>query len=112
MEKGTSIITIKNIILMTYMSNTHPLQTPEWAEFREKWGNEILKTKYGYLTLHKIPLISKKIGIFEKGPMPTKEMLEELKKIGQENNLVFIKLEPNVQKTEKLIALLRENATP
>jgi hypothetical protein len=54
---------------------THPLQTSAWAEFSHVWGNEILETKYGIITSHKLPLISYKIGIFEKGPAPTKEML-------------------------------------
>ena len=82
---------------------THPLQTNNWANFREEWGNEILKTKYGYLTLHKLPFTKYKIGIFEKGPLPTKQMLFDLKNEGKRNNLVFIKLEPNVLFNNKLI---------
>lgn len=85
---------------------THPLQTSFWAEFRKKWGNEVLETKYGILTLHKLPLLNYKIGIFEKGPIPTQEMLKDLKKIGKENNLVFIKLEPNAEKDNSTIGLL------
>jgi lipid II:glycine glycyltransferase (peptidoglycan interpeptide bridge formation enzyme) len=76
----------------------HPLQTSAWAEFRRKWGNEVLETKYGILTLHKLPFTNYKIGIFERGPTPTREMLRDLKKLGKENNLVFIKLEPNLLK--------------
>ncbi len=91
---------------------THPLQTTAWAEFRKKWGNEILETKYGILTLHKLPFTSYKIGIFEKGPAPTKGMIINLKKIGKENNLIFIKLEPNCLKTNKLVELMKkEGAT-
>ncbi|HTK03401.1 MAG TPA: peptidoglycan bridge formation glycyltransferase FemA/FemB family protein [Alphaproteobacteria bacterium] len=75
---------------------THPLQTSFWAEFRRAWGNEVLETEFGIITLHKIPFLNYKIGIFEKGPTPTKEMLIDLKKIGKENKLIFIKLEPNV----------------
>lgn len=86
---------------------THPLQTSAWEEFRRKWGNEVLKTKYGIITSHKIPLTSYKIGVFEKGPAPSKEMLEDLKQIGQKNNLVFIKLEPNCLKSDQLIKLLK-----
>lgn len=74
---------------------THPLQTLAWAEFRRKWGNEVLETKYGILTLHKLPFGSYKIGIFEKGPMPTEEMIKDLVEIGKKENLVFIKMEPN-----------------
>ena len=92
---------------------THPLQTSYWAEFRKKWGNEILETKYGILTLHKLPFGNYKIGIFEKGPTPTEEMLIDLKTIGKQNNLVFIKLEPNTQKIPNLIELMKnEGAIP
>lgn len=73
----------------------HPLQTSAWAEFRGKWGNQILETKYGILTLHKLPFTNYKIGMFIKGPMPTEPMLKDLKELGKKENIVFIKLEPN-----------------
>ncbi len=73
----------------------HPLQTWEWGEFRKAWGNEVIRTDYGQLTLHKLPLLPHKIGAFIKGPEPSKEMLNDLKKLGKEKNLIFIKLEPN-----------------
>lgn len=93
--------------------STHPLQTSFWAEFRKKWGNEVLETRYGILTLHKLPFGSYKIGIFEKGPAPTADMLNELKKIGKERNLVFIKLEPNAKNEDSLIRLMkRSGAVP
>lgn len=87
----------------------HPLQTSAWAEFRKKWGNEILETKYGILTLHKIPFTSYKIGIFEKGPMPVPEMIEDLIGISKKENLVFIKLEPNYPVKKDDIACADEN---
>lgn len=86
---------------------THPLQTLAWAEFRRKWGNEVLETEYGILTLHKLPISNYKIGMFIKGPEPTVRMLSDLRKIGADNNLIFIKLEPNCIKSEKLIKLVR-----
>ncbi len=73
----------------------HPLQTSAWAEFRKSWGNKVLETKWGLFTVHRLPFTDRKIAIFEKGPMPTEEMAKDLVKIGKENNLVFIKLEPN-----------------
>jgi lipid II:glycine glycyltransferase (peptidoglycan interpeptide bridge formation enzyme) len=85
---------------------THPLQTSAWAEFRREWGNEVLETKYGILTLHKLPFTSYKIGMFIKGVTPTKEILSELKKIGSKKNIVFIKLEPNIEKSENLVKLM------
>lgn len=74
--------------------STHPLQTWEWGEFRKEWGNEVLKTKYGIIIVNRLPL-GFGIGTFIKGPMPTKAMLKDLTKIGKENNLIYIKLEPN-----------------
>ncbi len=91
------------------MKTNHPLQTKTWGKFREKWGNEVLFTKHGVITLHKIPLLPYKLGMFIRGPKPTKKMLLDLKHIAKENNLIFIKLEPNVTKTKKLIELLKEN---
>lgn len=88
---------------------THPLQTSAWAEFRRKWGNEILETKYGILTLHKLPFLNYKLAMFEKGPVPTKEMLSDLKVIGKEKNIIFIRMEPNVTKSEKLINLMEDS---
>lgn len=88
---------------------THPLQTKEWGKFRKDWGNEILHTKYGLITVHKIPFLNKKLGMFIRGPKPTATMLTGLKKIAAENNLVFIKLEPNVAKNENIAKLLRNN---
>ncbi len=85
---------------------THPLQTSAWAEFRRKWGNEVLETDYGILTLHRLPFTSYRIGVFEKGPAPTKGMLDALRLMGKEHNLIFIKLEPNVEKSNSLIQLL------
>lgn len=86
---------------------THPLQTTYWEDFRKAWGNEVLETPWGILTVHQIPLIGKKLAIFEKGPTPTKEMLKGLKKIAEENNIVFIKLEPNCVKSDNLVKLVQ-----
>lgn len=74
----------------------HPLQSWEWGEFRKKTGNEIVRFPFGQLTLHKIPFTKYKVGALIKGPKPTKEMLEELKNLANEENLLFIKMEPNV----------------
>lgn len=103
---------------------THPLQTSAWKEFREKWGNEILETPWGILTVHKLPLTNYKLAIFEKGPAPNLKMLKDLKEIAKKNNIIFIKLEPNVSweitndknqepNKSQLTKLLKENgATP
>lgn len=88
---------------------THPLQTKAWGQFRKAWGNEILETKHGILTLHKVPFLNKKIGMFIRGPVPTAAMLNDLKKIAAEHNLIFIKMEPYVNKTQKLVSLMKQS---
>jgi len=91
---------------------SHPLQSWEWGEFRKKAGNEVLRFSSYQLTLHKIPFTKYKIGALIKGPKPTQKMLDELKRLAKEKNLIFIKLEPNVLKnkgSKKLIELLKKN---
>ncbi|MBI2405891.1 peptidoglycan bridge formation glycyltransferase FemA/FemB family protein [Candidatus Microgenomates bacterium] len=86
---------------------THPLQSREWGEFREKTGIKVVSGKdlpaqAGFqLTIHKIPHTPWSIGYLPKGPLPTKGMIVELNKIGKENNCIYIQLEPNVEASEK-----------
>lgn len=87
---------------------THPLQTKAWKDFRSEWGNEIIETKYGIITVHKVPLLGK-LGVFLRGPKPTKKMLDDLYKVAKENGLFTIKLEPNVEFTPKLKQFLLRN---
>lgn len=88
---------------------THPLQSWEWGEFRKKWGNEVKRFSFGQITLHKVPFLNHKIAIFEKGPKPTQKMLDELKDYAKKEKIVFVKLEPNIQKDEKTVELLKQN---
>jgi lipid II:glycine glycyltransferase (peptidoglycan interpeptide bridge formation enzyme) len=88
---------------------THPLQTWEWGEFRKKTGNIVYRTNSYQLTIHPLPVFKNfKIGALIKGPKPTKEMIEELKEIAQRENLIFIKLEPNVTKNGNSIKILKQ----
>lgn len=102
------------------MVTSHPIQSWEWGEFRKRTGNEIVQLTCGQLTLHKIPGTSYKIGMFLKGEAPTKKMLGDLKEFGKKENLIFIKMEPNVavatsnkeeviSNKEKLIQLLKDH---
>ncbi len=77
-------------------NNTHPLQSPEWGEFRKKTGVKVVRGSNFQLTIHKIPLLPFTIGYFPKGPEPTKKMIDELIEIGKKENCLFIQLEPNV----------------
>lgn len=88
---------------------THPLQSWEWGKFRASQGHKVLRlatTKNGkvtsvfQITFHNIPYTPYTIGYLPKSILPPKEVLENFKKIGQENKTIFIKLEPNVEKTE------------
>lgn len=104
---------------------THPLQSWEWGEFRKRTGNEVIRfavfkkdklTSSFQLTIHKIPLTNLNLGALIKGPKPTKEILTFLKKFAKENNLLFIKMEPNIEKgqeKDRLISLLKsQGAVP
>jgi len=91
---------------------THPIQTWEWGEFRQEWGNEVLYTEHGLLTLHRMLKTKYKLATFLRGPKPTQKMLTDLKKIAKENNLIFIKMEPNFamipgQDRDDTVALLK-----
>ncbi|KKQ95962.1 MAG: FemAB family protein [Candidatus Woesebacteria bacterium GW2011_GWB1_43_14] len=85
----------------------HPLQTHEWGEFRKAWGNEVIYTPHGLLTLHKPPFTNKKVGMLIRGNAPTRKSLTDLKKVAAEQKLIFIKLEPFVKKSASLERLLK-----
>jgi lipid II:glycine glycyltransferase (peptidoglycan interpeptide bridge formation enzyme) len=84
---------------------SHPLQSWEWGEFRQKMGVQVVrlgvfeknKLIEGWqITLHALPLTPYTVGYFPKGPMPTLEMVDELKRIGKEKKVIFIQLEPDI----------------
>lgn len=83
-------------------NNSHPLQSPLWGEFRKKTGVKTVLADNLLLTIHSIPYTKYKIGYLPKGPMPTKQMLEELKKIGKSENCIFIQIEPKVENIKNL----------
>lgn len=96
---------------------THPLQSYEWGEFREKTGVKVIRRgllKNGKiidgftLTLHKVPKTKFTVGYLPKGNLPTDEILKELRKIGKDNNCIFIQLEPNIVKSQKAEAISQE----
>lgn len=99
-------ISINNEYSTTYNNLiTHPLQSFEWGEFREKTGVNVIrqgiiekdKLVSGFqLTIHKIPNTPWNIGYLPKGALPTKELLSQLRIIGKKEKCVFIQLEPDV----------------
>jgi len=74
----------------------------EWGDFREKTGIKVIRANDLQLTIHPIPHIKYTIGYLPKGPLPTEQMLIELKKIGENEKCVFIQLEPNVENVGNL----------
>lgn len=83
---------------------THPLQSWQWGEFREKTGLKVIRIglfdkkeiKTGLqITIHPIPKINYNIGYLPKCTRFNQQMLAALKKIGQDYNCIFIKIEPN-----------------
>jgi len=95
----------------------HPLQSYEWGEFREKTGLSVVRKGFetngkiisGFqLTIHKIPHTPFTIGYLPKGDMPTKDLLDELKKIGKKYNCIFIQLEPNVIEKQEARSMNQE----
>jgi lipid II:glycine glycyltransferase (peptidoglycan interpeptide bridge formation enzyme) len=89
------------------MKNIHPLQALEWGDFRKKTGVKVIKTDNLQLTIHPIPRTKYTIGYLPKGPMPTKQMLVELGKMGKNEKCIFIQLEPNVENADNLKTKLK-----
>jgi lipid II:glycine glycyltransferase (peptidoglycan interpeptide bridge formation enzyme) len=82
----------------------HPLQTWEWGEARKKMGIKILRISDDknvfQLTFHNIPYFKYQIGYLPRSVMPTKEVLDFLYDYGKKNNIIFIKIEPYIQKSQ------------
>lgn len=80
----------------------HPLQSWEWGEFREAWGNKVVRLPNFQIIFSKVPFTSLKIGTIIRGPKITKKDLGEVKEIAKKENAIFVKFEPNVLYDSKL----------
>lgn len=78
----------------------HPLQSQEWEKARKEMGIETIRLNGFLLTLHKIPFTNYKIGYLPRSKMPDKKILDKLFEFGKKNNLIFIKIEPYVEKSK------------
>ncbi len=87
---------------------SHITQSFEWGDFKQQTGVKLLRLGkfegqnliYGFqITLHPTPF-GFKIGYLPRVDAVTPEIFEALVKIGTENNLLFIKIEPNILKTD------------
>lgn len=83
----------------------HIIQSWEWGEFRKKAGLDLVRlghfdgsrmVKAYQLTFHVVPFLKQTVGYFPKGPMVDAAMIKALGDVGQERNVAFIKIEPNV----------------
>ncbi len=87
---------------------THPLQSYEWGEFREKTGLQVIRQGIydkdtlvdGFqMTVHPIPKTPWTIGYLPKGNVPSSYLIDELKTFGRQARNLFVQLEPNVIKS-------------
>lgn len=78
----------------------HPLQSQEWEKARKQMGIETIRLNGFLLTFHKIPFTNYKVGYLPRSKMPDKKILEMLYQLGKKNNLIFIKIEPYVEKSK------------
>lgn len=87
----------------------HPLQTYEWGSARKKTGVEVLRlggyennqlTNVFQLTFHKIPKTNLRVGYLPRSVFPTKDVLDFLYDYAKKNKIIFIKIEPYIQKSQ------------
>lgn len=80
----------------------HPLQSWEWGEFREAWGNKVVRLPNFQIIFSKIPFTPFTIGTVIRGPKITKKDIEEVKNIAKKESAIFVKFEPNVLYNDRL----------
>src|SRR3989338_5687908 len=88
----------------------HPLQSWAWGEFREKTGVAVIRlgryqksrlVETAQVTIHSIPHLPFSIGYWPKGVVPSKVMVEAVKKELQKRRAIMVKLEPNEIKNQE-----------
>jgi len=88
----------------------HPVQTWEWGEFQQSQGHKIFrfgvfdqknKIVSAYtISFHQIPKTKFSIGTILRGPVVDDDMLQNIKQVALEQNAIFVKLEPNIPKSQ------------
>lgn len=81
----------------------HPLQSEEWEYFRQKSGVKTVRVEGQLVTIHKIPHTPFNIGYVPKGPLPNGKFISELKRVGKRENCIFVQLEPDKIKSERVV---------
>jgi len=88
---------------------SHPLQSYEWGEFREREGIKVVRIGFyddtklidGFtLTIHPIPKTKWNVGYLPKGSLPNKTQIKTLREIGKKHRCIFIQVEPNERQNE------------
>ncbi|MBI2327082.1 peptidoglycan bridge formation glycyltransferase FemA/FemB family protein [Candidatus Curtissbacteria bacterium] len=72
----------------------HLLQSPQWAQFRQRWGTRAVKVGKAYLTIHPVPLLPYTVGYIPR-VFPKDIDWQLLKKEAARNRCIFVKIEPN-----------------
>ena len=90
---------------------SHPLQSWEWGESRKQMGIRVVRWgKYDkgqlvatyQMTIHPLGIGGFSIGYLPRSLFPTEEILNHIKKYASENNIIFVKIEPNSKKTTEI----------
>ena len=84
---------------------THPIQTWSWGKFLKTQGHTVYRlgvfnknkliSAYS-LNFHQVPHTKYTVGVLQRGPKVDTEMLTNIKNIGQKENAIFIKIEPDL----------------
>jgi len=75
----------------------HPLQSWEWGEFRKATGLKVVREGGMQVTIHPIPHTPWNIGYAPKIAKLGKDTGETIKKIANQNNCIFVKVEPKIE---------------
>ncbi len=83
----------------------HVMQSWEWGEFREKTGNKVFriieenekKWNVFSFTVHAVPKTKFNIGYMPKSIWPREKVLNFLEGLAKKENIVFIKIEPDIE---------------
>ncbi len=79
---------------------THPLQSWAWGEARKKMGIEVFRITDGknifQLTIHPLPISNYRLAYLPRSNWPSNEILDFLFTWAKKNNIIFIKIEPNI----------------
>lgn len=91
----------------------HPLQTEAWERARKEMGIETIRiadrNNSFLITFHKVPYTNYKIGYLPRSVMPSKKVLNELLDYGKRNKVIFIKIEPYIEKSSNNEAMKQYN---